>query len=70
MIKNANFEGESVFNWNKSRNKLQCEVHNHNHMCHICTKEQFLTNYKFFTKLPQILHTHKNHNFKSNIGMR
>ena len=44
-----------------SRNKMWCAEDNHTYMCHII--KQFLTKYQFFTKLPQISHIHKNHDF-------
>ena len=55
-----------------SRNEMWCAVVNHNHMYHICAKEFLDSNFcwavidkiSFFTKLPQIPHTHKNCNFK------
>ena len=75
-----NLEGDLDLTKNRlSRNKMWCAVHNHNYMCHICVKgfldsnfncKRLLTKCRFFTKLPQISHTHKNRNFKSVIGKR
>ena len=48
-----------------------CAADNHNYMCHICAREFLDSNfnqavidkYPIFSKLPQISHIHKNHNF-------
>ena len=53
---------------------MWCAVDNHNYVCHICAKgflnsnlSNYLQNTNFFTKLPQISHTHKNRSLKSII---
>ena len=57
-----------------SRNEMRCASDNHNNMCHTgayvqknfkirTSIEQLFTKKQFLTKLSQISHIHKNHNF-------
>ena len=59
------------------RNKIWFAEDNHSYVCHICAKGFLDSNFNqaaidkisiFFTKLPQISHIRKNHNFSSIIG--
>ena len=65
--------------WTKnrlSRNEMWCAADNYNYMCHPCAKrfldsnlnEAVIDKIPIFTKLSQISHIRKNHNFSSLIG--
>ena len=69
---------KSVFNWKLMKKKwnVVCGRKSQLYVSHYVQKDcwiralikQLLTKYQIFTKLPQISHTHKNHNLLSVIG--